>query len=61
MVIIIVIKELIPIELLKLSLEYSISKKHQKSLIERINKLERKPVEENKPRKKVQATQESFL
>lgn len=36
------IKELTEVERLKLSLKYSISEKHKKSLLERINRIESK-------------------
>jgi len=56
------IKELTQLELLKLSLEYSISKKHQQDLKRRIAEMEGgeviKPVKKVKKRKVVQ---ESFL
>jgi hypothetical protein len=58
------IHELTDIELLKLSLEYSINKKHQRSLIERINKLEGKtaePVKKTRKKKVAEAVQQSFM
>ena len=67
MIKIIEIKELTELESLKLSLEYSISRKHKNSLIERIAKLEGNSIGiktlGNKPRrsKKVDSDQQSFL
>lgn len=60
---ILIIKELTELECLKLSLEYSISEKHKKSLIKRIAEMQGKSVEEKKSNrtKKVNVAQESFL
>lgn len=61
------IKELTQLELLKISLEYSISRKHQNSLAERIAKLEGNPVDtrplesKTQKNKKTKLDQQSFL